>query len=192
MALTTAQTAAGRKSVPLLKAIFAETQPIDIVLTLRVVDKKKLTFTLAMACQTSLGAVVYDVATNDGKLKKYQDVDSAYRTAVAVAGARFAEGQTPVTALIVNQSVMIPEESIGGDPSARLAKEKLKLENAKATTDAKVADMAVDIAAVSTYQTGTPKEQAYYVELVAEQDVMQQLSDWYVARIAEIVAIIGP
>lgn len=191
MALTTQQKAAGRKSVPLIKAIFAETPPEAISIALTIVDKKRLTFTAALTCQVGNESVVYDIATNDGKLKKYQDIDSVYRTAVVVAGALFAT-QAPVVAMIVNQAVMLPEESISGDPSEKLAKEKLKLQSAKAATDAKLVDIGVDIAAVASYATGTPKEQAYYNELVSEQTVMSQLADWYTARIAEINAILTP
>lgn len=187
MALTNAQTEAGRKSLPLIQAIVVEVEPDDVVLTATIEDKRKLTFSGDVAVTKGATTTHYGIAANNGKIKRFSDIDSMIRAMALVAPTFFAVQQT-ARVNVVGTSSLAKNEPVSGDPVARLTKERTKLTAANLSLGEKSTDLAASIAASSSYQNGSTKQQEFYNDLVAQKGVVDQLVELYVARIAAIDA----
>jgi len=148
-----------------------------------VIDRKKITFTAAVGDTAETADAI---CTADGKLKKYQQLDSFIAEALGVNPSIETVNFVCDTAGV--RTITIPKDAV-----AAAVKEKAKLETAKVKSLALQTSLTAELAARASYEHSSNAFYANaYAETAAQLAAVGGVITYQTDRIAALTLIITP
>lgn len=158
----------------------------------KVVDAKKVTFTCDVKATVDIDGVptntTYAIATADGKVRTYGDVDSIASQVMNMAPQKFVAG---LSIAIVGAAQLTRTVNPPSDIIAAATKLKAKYQEKSAGLAAGIAKASAELALIAAWENGTLAEQARFQELTARKAAQVEYKAWIDAEIARLTTAIN-
>jgi len=190
MAVTNAMKASGRKPEPILAEILQGAT--DVSVKAKLVDPKKITFTAEVDATVDIDGTptpsTYAVATADGKVRAYGDVDSIASQIMNLAPQKFVGG---LSIAIVGAAQLTRTVNPPTDIIAAATKQKTKYQEKSADMADGIAKANAELALIASWENGTLAEQARFQELTARKASQVEYKAWLDAEITRLTDAIA-